>query len=78
MRLLTKDEDQAAHTLATREEGAPSPLGRVPYLVGPLELLRPQPQLHIFTFEEKKNQSEGFIAFYDTESPPSPVLPRVG
>ena len=50
--------------------------GRAPYLVGPLELLRPQLQLYIFAFGEKKNQREGFIAFYDTKPPPSPVLPR--
>ena len=30
------------------------PLGRAPCLVVPLELHRPQPQLHIFTFREKK------------------------
>ena len=53
--------------------GAPHPShkggGRAPYLVGPLELLRPQLQLYIFAFGEKKNQREGFIAFYDTEPP---------
>ena len=34
--------------------GAPAPPGRAPYLVGPLELLRPQLQLYIFAFAEKK------------------------
>ena len=33
--------------------GAPTPLGRAPYPVGPLMLHRPQLQLHIFTFGEK-------------------------
>ena len=58
--------------------GAPAPLGHAPYLVGPLELLRPQLQLYIFGFGEKKNQREGFIAFYDTEPPPSPKTSREG
>ena len=38
--------------------GGPHPVhesgGRAPYLVGPLELLRPQLQLYIFAFGEKK------------------------
>ena len=34
--------------------GAPAPLGRAPYLVGPLTLHRPQLHLYIFTFGEKK------------------------
>ena len=54
--------------------GAPTPLGAPPCLVGPLVLLRHQLQLYIFTFGEKKNQREGFIAFYVTEPPPSPNL----
>ena len=45
-----------------------------PCLVGLLRLHWPQLQLHIFTFGEKKNQREGFIAFYDMEPPPSPNL----
>ena len=52
--------------------------GAPPYLVGPLTLHRPQLQLHIFTFGEKKNQREGFIAFYDTKLPPSPKTSREG
>ena len=52
--------------------------GRAPCLVGPLRLHRPQLQLYIFTFGEKKNQREGFIAFYDMEPPPSPNLSREG
>src|SRR6266516_4460146 len=43
-----KNRQKGAHTLATRVEGAP------PDLVGPLDLHRPQLQLHIFTFGEKK------------------------
>ena len=34
--------------------GAPVPLGAPPCLVGPLKLHRPQLQLHIFVFGEKK------------------------
>ena len=37
-----------------RVQGAPTPLGRAPCLVGPLRLHRSQPQLHIFMFREKK------------------------
>ena len=48
-----KEIHQGAHTLSTRQGGAP-PIGRAPYLVGPLDLHRPQLQLHIFTFGEKK------------------------
>ena len=57
---------------------SPRGWGRAPYLVGPLELLRPQLQLYIFTSGEKKNKGEGFIAFYDTEPPPSPKTSREG
>ena len=48
-----------------------------PYLVGPLELLRPQLQLYIFAFGEKE-QRDGFIMFYDTEPLPSPKTSREG
>ena len=75
---LRSVEHQGAHDLSTRMGGMPAPLGRAPYLVGPLELLRPQLQLYIFVFGERKNQRERFIAFYDTEPPPSPKLPREG
>ena len=54
------------------------PLGRPPYLVGPLVALRRQLQLHILAFGEKKNQREEIIAFYDMEPPPSPKLSREG
>ena len=49
-----------------------------PYLVGPLETLRSQLQLHILAFGEKKNQREEIIAFYNTEPPPSPKTSREG
>ena len=42
-----KESRPGAHTLAMRVGGAPC-------LVGPLELHRPQLQLHIFVFGEKK------------------------
>ena len=35
----------------------------------------PTPYIHV---QGEKNQREGFIAFYDTEPPPSPNLPREG
>jgi hypothetical protein len=43
-----------------------------------LRLHRPQLQLYIFMFGDKKNKREGFIAFYDTEPPPSPKLSQEG
>ncbi len=58
--------------------GAPAPLGRAPYLVGPLVPLRLQLQLYILCFGEKKNQGDEFIAFYDTEPPPPPILQQEG
>ena len=49
-KILAKYEDQGAHTLSTRVP----PVGRAPYLVGPLETLQRQLQLYIFAFREKK------------------------
>ena len=46
-KIPAKDEGQGAHHLATRVGGAPAPLGRAPYLVGPLLPLR-------LSFDEKK------------------------
>ena len=40
--------------LHTVHEGGGAPLGRAPYLVGPLDALRRQLQLYIFAFGEKK------------------------
>ena len=44
-------------------EGGGTPLGRAPYLVVPLELHRPQFQLHIFTFGEKKIREKDSLRF---------------
>ena len=49
-----KNQGQGAHTLSTRVGGAPAPPGCAPFLIGPLELHRPQLQLYIFVFGEKK------------------------
>ena len=68
---------RGAHHLSMRVGGAPGPLGRAPYLVGPLLPLRLQLHLHILSFEQKK-QREEIIAFYDTEPPPSPKTSREG
>ena len=53
-KIPAKDEGQGAHRLATRVGDAPAPLGRTPYLVGPLLPLRLQLQLYILCFGEKK------------------------
>ena len=55
-KIPARDEGQGAHCLATRVGGAPAPLGHAPYLVGPLETLRRQLQLHILAFGEKKSE----------------------
>ena len=68
-KIPAKDEGQGAHHLATR-------VGAPPYLVGPLLPLRLH--LHILSFDEKKNQREEIIVFYDTEPPPSPKTSREG
>ena len=47
--------------------GAPAPLGRAPYLVGPPT---PTPPPYI-EFRGEKTQEEEIIVFYDTEPPPS-------
>ena len=43
--------------------GRACPPGRVPCLVGPLELYRPQLQLHIFVFGEKKMREKDSSRF---------------
>ena len=53
-KIPAKDEGQGVHHLATRVGGAPAPLGRAPYLVGPLLRLRLQLHLHILSFGERK------------------------
>ena len=54
------------------------PLAAATRLVGPTWLCRPQFQRYLFPFVPEKNEREGFIAFYDTEAPPPPVLPLEG
>ena len=51
-----KNQGQGAHTLSMRVGARPLPLGALSCLVGPLDLHRPQLQLHIFTFREKKSE----------------------
>ena len=53
-----KNQDQGAHTLSTRWGARAPPLGAPPCLVGPLQLRRPQLQLHIFRLTEKKIRQE--------------------
>ena len=74
---LESEMQQGGHNLSTGW-GHALPPGRAPWLVGPTKLHRPQLQLHIYRLEEKKNQGESFIAFHDTEPPPSPNLSRDG
>ena len=62
-------------TACPRDRGRP-PYGAASYLMGPLDLLRPQLHFYILGFGE--NQREGFIAFYDAEPPPSPKTSREG
>ena len=72
-----KNQDQGAHTLSTRV-GARPPPGRAPLSHGPPEApptSTPTLYIHI---QGEKNQREGFIAFYDTEPPPSLNLSREG
>ena len=51
-KIPAKDEGQWAHHLATRVGG--TPLGRAPYLVGPLETSRLQLQLYIYLLSGRK------------------------
>ena len=53
-KIPAKDEGQGAHCLSTRVGGAPAPLGRAPYLMGPLLPLQLQLHLHILSFGEKQ------------------------
>ena len=58
--------------------GRACPPGRVPLLRGPPGApLISTPTLYIW-FQGEKNKREGFIAFYDTEPPPSPKTSREG
>ena len=62
-KISAKDEGQGAHHLSTRVWGAPAPLGRAPYLVGPLVPLRLQLQLYILCFGEKKFREKNSSRF---------------
>ena len=66
-----KNQQKGAHTLFMRVEGAPLPHGPL----GPSPTSTPTLYIHVWG---EKNQREGFIAFYNTEAPPSLVLPREG
>ena len=57
--------------------GAPAPLGRAPYLVPPYCLFDSNSN-SIYCVLGRKNQREEFIAFYDTEPPPSPKTSQEG
>ena len=58
-----KNQGKGGHHLSTRVGGVPAPLGAPPCLVGPLELHRPQLQLHIFVFGEKKIGEKDSLRF---------------
>ena len=58
--------------------GTPAPLGRASLPRGPPGAPpTPTPTLYI-VFRGEKNQGEEFIAFYDTEPPPSPKTSQKG
>ena len=65
-----KDPRQGGHTLS---KGGGHALPTGPHDAPPTSTLTPY--IH---FRGEKNQREGFIAFYDTEAPPSPNLRREG
>ena len=50
-------------TPCPRDMGRPPPIGRAPYLMAPLELRRPQLQLHIFHLAEKKIREKVSLRF---------------
>ena len=49
---------QESHEVVTRVEGAPSPLGAPPYLVGPSELHRHTPSSYIYLRIPNKPDTE--------------------
>ena len=60
------------------ETGGAPPIGRAPLSrgpPGPPPTSTPTPYIHV---RGEKNQRESFIAFYDTEPPPSPNLSQEG
>ena len=66
-----EDPRQGGLHLSTRVGGAPLPHG--PPNAPPTSTLTPY-----INFRGEKNQGEGFIAFYDTDPPPSPKLSLEG
>ena len=69
--MLAEESAPGAHTLFTRVQGAP-PASWAPWDSTNLN------SNSIYSCSGRKNQREGFIAFYDTESPPSPKLSQEG
>ena len=64
----------AACQWATSPQAAATPLDRVVWACG-AHVAPPPPNSALYLpSRPKKNQREGFIAFYDTEVPPHPVL----
>lgn len=66
-----KNQDQGGHTLSTR-------VGARPLSCGPPEAPSTSTPTPYISSRGEKNQRESFIAFYDTEPPPSPNLSREG
>ena len=54
LKILEEESTSGGPPPVHKGGGAPAPLGRAPYLVGPLLPLRLQLQLHILSFREKK------------------------
>ena len=54
IKILAKESRPGGPPPVHEGGGTPAPPGRTPCLVGPLVLHRPQLQLHIFVFREKK------------------------
>ena len=63
VKILEEESTPGGLHLSTRVGGAPAPLGRAPYLVGPLVLLRLPLQLYILCFGEKKIREKNSSCF---------------
>ena len=72
-----KEIDQGGQGLSMRQGGAP-PVGRVPLSHGPPGPPPTSTPTPYILSRGEKNRRESFIAFYDTEPPPSPNLSREG
>ena len=71
---LRKDPPEGACQWATSPQAAATPLGRAVGACG-AHVAPPPPNSALYLpSRPEKNQREGFIAFYDTEAPPPPVL----